>query len=69
MTMRIKIKHCEEKSGWALEVTDSDNSEFRHIIRPGGSAEFWIHSTKQIRINEIPNSQPSEHKEKKEETI
>lgn len=60
MTLRIKIEHCEEKSDWALEITDSDNSDIKHTIRPGGSAEFWIHSSNQIRINEILNEPKKE---------
>jgi len=60
MTFRIKIEHLKEDSDRALAVSYVGADRIQ-IIRPGGSAHFWI-DTREIRITTISN------KEKKGET-
>lgn len=61
MTLRIRITHLEKDSKSALRVFDYFN-ELDHTIRPGGFAEFWVHATTFIQLEEIPNEKEGEAK-------
>ncbi len=54
MTFLIKIEHLKENSDRALAVSYSSKDRI-HIIRPGGSADFWIDKEVEIKIETISN--------------
>jgi len=65
MTLKLTIKHPELDSAYVAVVVDTYD-HVSTVIRPGGSADFWVHSAKQLVIherlipkNEEPESSPS----------
>ena len=62
MTLRIKISHLEPQSAWKLVVSNT-YEETVSTIRPGGSMDFLIHSSKDITISEVLNQQTEKNGE------
>ncbi len=57
MTVRVKVSHMDEESAWDLVITSTfaTMSDTISLIQPGGSKEFFVHSSKDVIIKEITN--------------
>ncbi len=55
MTVRVKVSHMDKESAWDLIVSNTfrvEENELVRLIRPGGSAEFLVHSEKNLIVRE-----------------
>jgi len=53
MTLRITINSPEETSDYDAVVIDTNN-HVTTVIKPGGSADFWVHGPYSLVIHERP---------------
>lgn len=52
MTMRIKIINIEPSCEYDTVVVDTGDHVVTTIIKPGGSADFLVHSAKSLVVSE-----------------
>lgn len=59
MTLRLKISNIEPGSQYDALITDTYDKVLT-VIKPGGSADFWVHSAKSLVIQERPTEKNGE---------